>query len=92
MNSLLYGMVGRIVPLMAADLVATFETRVHDLIMVLGTLMVAAVVLPHLGKNKKIKALGFLVFGAIILAIIGDVSFLVDGVKSIFTYFTGKAW
>ncbi len=91
MNNM-YLVASKMVPLVAGNVLTTFKTNVEEWIMVIAVLIVAAVTLPHLAKGKKIKALGYLGFAAIVIAIIGDFNFLINGIKGIYTYFTGKPW
>lgn len=91
MNNM-YLVVSKMMPLVSGNVLSTFKTNVEEWIMVIAVIIVAAVTLPHLAKGKKIKALGYLVFSAVVIAIIGDFSFLIDGVKAVYTYFSGKQW
>jgi len=88
----LYVGVSKLMPLVMGNALTTFKSNAQEVIMIGAIIIIGAILLPMLGKGKKIKALGYIAFAAFVLAVLGDVSVVSVWVKKTFTFFTGVQW
>lgn len=90
-NNLVNGAL-RVVPITVGNALTTTKNNILEVIGVIALLIVAGQILPKLSGGKKIAAIGGLVFGFFVIALISDPYKAIGWIKSGFSWFTGLKW
>jgi F0F1-type ATP synthase assembly protein I len=91
MNNLYLGVM-KVVPLVMGNALTTFKQNSQEVITIVAGVIVGATLVGLLAKAKKIKALGYIVFAALVLAVIADVNAVTGYLKSVVNFFFGTRW